>query len=175
MPVHRAPLHAAVTYRHVDTAVGRLFLVRTQRGVVRVAFRDQDADFVLDSVTRQVGPAAEARCGQLDDVYRQIVEYLDGDRREFAVPLDTSLVGPAQREVLRALCAVPFGAAVTAGELAVAVGRPAEAAAVGLEVAANPLPILIPCHRVLRVGPDAAVYPGGCHVRHQLRALEARG
>jgi methylated-DNA-[protein]-cysteine S-methyltransferase len=148
----------------LDTPVGSLLLAATDAGIVRVAFDVEDHDLVLaelaETISPRVLPAAPG--GVLDDARAQLDQYFAGARDHFDLPLDLRLArGPFRREVLALLETIPLGQTRTYAELAAAAGRPNAVRAVGSGCANNPLPVVVPCHRVLRTGGQLGGYLGG--------------
>jgi methylated-DNA-[protein]-cysteine S-methyltransferase len=131
----------------VDTPIGPLYVEATEVGVAAIGFRSGPA--------RSGPPAAVAK---LRRAAAELTEYFGGDRAEFSVPLDWSATSGFRLEVLRRLRQVPFGEVVSYGELAALAGRPGAARAVGTTMAHNPLPIVVPCHRVIRSGGELGRY-----------------
>lgn len=162
-----------VTIRRLETAIGGLLLSATDAGLVHVGFDVEGEDAVRERLEREVGPVVTGSNGTLDDAARQIEEYLSGARRRFDVPLDTRLARGFRGEVQRRLAEVGYGATVTYSGLAELAGRPAAVRAVGTACATNPLPLLWPCHRVLRSDGGLGGYRGGTGVKVALLELEA--
>ncbi|MCU0268734.1 MAG: methylated-DNA--[protein]-cysteine S-methyltransferase [Acidimicrobiales bacterium] len=147
-----------VAWASVDSPVGALVVAATPQGLVCVSWELDDA---LDELARRVSPRVLEAPARLDGVRRQLDEYFAGRRRRFEVPVDWTLVAGFRREVLQVLSAeVPYGATATYGELARRVGNPRASRAVGSAMATNPLPIVVPCHRVLRAGGSLGNYSG---------------
>jgi methylated-DNA-[protein]-cysteine S-methyltransferase len=148
----------------LDTPVGSLLLAATDAGIVRVAFDVEDHELVLESLAGSISPriVPAPRGGLLDDARTQLEAYFAGTRDHFDLPLDLRLArGPFRREVLALLETIPLGQTRTYAELAVAAGRPKAVRAVGSGCANNPLPVVVPCHRVLRTGGQIGGYLGG--------------
>ncbi len=142
-----------------DTPIGPLALAATPAGLVRVGFGLEDD--MLDELASQVSPRVVRLPARLDDVRRQLDEYFAGRRRHFDVALDRRLSHGYRREVLEELSRVPFGETVSYKDLAERTGRPRASRAVGTTMATNPIPIVVPCHRVLRTGGALGGYGGG--------------
>ncbi|MGV9310800.1 methylated-DNA--[protein]-cysteine S-methyltransferase [Streptomyces sp. NPDC003691] len=163
----------------VDSAVGPLLLAATDRGLVNVVFhadgRVRDAAVRklagrLEATPVEVGPAAP---GRLAEPIRQFAAYFAGGLTEFSLPLDWSLSGGFNREVLRKLDeGVPYGTVVGYGELAARVGRPDAAQAVGAAMGSNPLPVVVACHRVVETDGGLGGFGGGLEAKRRLLALE---
>jgi methylated-DNA-[protein]-cysteine S-methyltransferase len=171
-------LHAAgavdVAYARHDSAIGPLLLAATPRGLARLAFLStSDLDAELAELAARLSPRIVAVTGALDEVRRQIDDYLAGRRDRFALPTDLTLATGFRLEVLGALAAIPYGATRTYAEVAGTVGRPAASRAVGTACARNPIPLVIPCHRVVRTGGALGGYAGGLDLKRRLLDLEA--
>lgn len=162
-----------VAYRTVDSPLGPLLLAATTAGVVRVAFEQQDHDAALDELARRVSPRVLRAPARLDPVARELEEYFGGRRREFDVPLDLSLAtGDFRRTVLVALQRIGFGVSVSYAALAADVGNPRAVRAVGTACARNPVPLVVPCHRVVRSDGSSGQYAGGAEAKSRLLQLE---
>jgi methylated-DNA-[protein]-cysteine S-methyltransferase len=153
-----------------DSPVGPLLLAATPRGLVRVGFGGEEG--VLDELAAAVSPRVVHLPSRLDDVRRQLDQYFAGDRRHFDVALDRQLSHGYRRAVLEALSAVPYGQTVSYKDLAERTGNPRAVRAVGSAMATNPLPIVVPCHRVLRTGGALGGYGGGIATKVWLLQLE---
>lgn len=166
-----------VGYAVVDTAIGPLLLAATDVGLVRVAFAAEDHPAVLADLAARVagGRAERVRPDpeRLAPAIRALLEYLDGSRRRFDLPLDRRLTRGFRREVLDHLTEIPYGARESYGQVAAAIGHPGAARAVGSACATNPLPVVVPCHRVVRSGGALGGYGGGTEVKRALLALES--
>lgn len=166
---------ADVLYTRIDTPVGTLVAARTARGLARLAYEDSDGglDAVLEALARRISPRILERPGGLDDVRRALEEYFAGRRRRFDLPLDLSAVpGRFGRRVLEACAAIPYGHVSSYREMAARAGSPGAVRAAGNALGANPIPIVVPCHRVLRSGGGLGGYTGGLHRKQRLLALE---
>jgi methylated-DNA-[protein]-cysteine S-methyltransferase len=155
-----------VRYDVTDSPVGELFLASTDRGLCRISYRVDGQD---EELARLYGVRVLRM--PLDDVRRELDEYFDGRRREFDLPLDLR-VAPFHEAVLHELARVPYGRTETYGALAAKVGRPKAARAVGTVMNRNPIPIVLPCHRVLGSNGSLTGYAGGLHVKRALLELE---
>ncbi len=158
-----------VSYELHDTPVGTLLVGVTERGVCSISY---DPEQELDRLARSFGARVLRVPNAADQARRQLDEYFDRRRQEFELELDLSPTAPFAREVLAELDRVPFGQTTTYGTLALRVGRPRAARAVGRVMNHNPLPIVLPCHRV--VGSTGALtgYAGGLDRKRLLLALE---
>ncbi len=166
---------ADVHYALVDTPIGRLVAVRTRRGLARLAYEDFDdgLDAVLEGVAGRLSPRILEAPARLDDVRRELDEYFAGRRTRFDVPLDLSLVrGPFGRRVLQATAAIPFGEVRTYRDVATEAGSAGAVRAAGNALGANPIPIIVPCHRVLRTGGGLGGYTGGLERKERLLGVE---
>ncbi len=160
-------------YDTVDTTVGPLLVVVTGRGVCRIAFASEDAEAALAPVARLVGPRILRSRRHIEPAAGALSSYLAGERSELRLPVDLTLVrSPFQAEVLAALTAVPRGSVTTYGELARRIGHPGAARAVGTALGRNPVPIVVPCHRVLPSTGGLGGYGGGTERKRLLLELE---
>jgi methylated-DNA-[protein]-cysteine S-methyltransferase len=163
-----------VAWAEADTPIGPLLLAATDAGLVRVAFERERADEVLGELATRIAPRVVASSGRLDPLRRQLDEYFEGQRDHFDLPLDWRLSSGFRRTVLERLYAtVPYGRTVSYLELATIVGNPKASRAVGTAMATNPIPVVVPCHRVLRTGGALGGYGGGLLVKERLLALES--
>lgn len=161
-----------VTYRLLDSPVGALLLAATGQGVVRVAFEVEDHERVLDSLGVTVGSRILRGGDRLDPLARELDDYFAGRRHGFDVPLDLRLARGFRLTVLRHLREIPFGSTESYGEVAAASGSPRAVRAVGTACATNPLPVVVPCHRVVRSDGSLGGYLGGLPAKERLLALE---
>jgi len=164
-----------VAYRTVDSPVGTLLLAATDQGVVRVAYQLEHHDQVLQTLAERVSPRILYAPRRLDQVARQLAEYFEGERREFVLPLDFRLAHGFRREVLSRLRMINYGRTESYSQVAAATGYPRAVRAVGTACATNPLPVIVPCHRVLRSDGKLGGYIGGLQTKAALLSLEAGG
>lgn len=162
-----------VAYRTLDTPIGSLLLAATGTGLVRVAFDCEGHDAVLARLAATVSPRVLHSARRLDAVATQLDEYFAGRRRQFELPFDLQLARGFRRTVLDRLRDVRYGTTVTYASLAAAAGSPAAVRAVGSACASNPLPVVIPCHRVVRTDGTIGQYLGGTDTKRSLLAMEA--
>ena len=162
-----------VGYRTVDTPIGTLLLAATEAGLVRVAFENEGFDAVLDDLATRIGSRILRAPAMLDDAAAQLHEYFDGRRHEFGLALDHRLSSGFREQVQRYLPQIGYGQTTTYKQLAQRVGNPAAIRAVGTACATNPLPVVGPCHRVLRTDGTLGGYLGGLEVKSALLALES--
>ena len=162
-----------VAYRTLDTPVGSLLLAATDRGLVRVAVPNQDHDAVLQTLAEQISPRILRAPARLDRVAHEIDEYFLGERTSFDVPLDFRLSKGFRLEVLHHLPEIDYGHTASYAAVAAAAGSPKAVRAVGTACALNPLPVVIPCHRVVRSDGSMGQYAGGPEAKSILLTLEA--
>jgi methylated-DNA-[protein]-cysteine S-methyltransferase len=162
-----------VAYTTIDSPVGVLLLAATPHGLVRVAYAVEDHDRVLDTLSERISPRVLRAPGRLDAAARELDEYFGGRRRAFGVPLDRSLSRGFRQLVQRHLPEIGYGMTRTYGQVAELVGNPKAVRAVGTACATNPLPVVVPCHRVLRADGKLSGYVGGAAARQVLLSLEA--
>ncbi len=162
-----------VAYRTVETPVGTLLLVATERGLVRVAYEREDHDVVLASVAARVSPRILRAPARLDDVARELDEYFSRRRHGFDLPLDLQLARGFRRTVLEHLRQIGYGRTASYAAIATRAGNPTAVRAVGSACAKNPLPVVVPCHRVVRSDGAVGQYVGGVEAKRTLLALEA--
>ena len=164
-----------IAYRTVDSPVGTLLLAATDQGLVRVAYEQQDHDHVLQGLSELISPRILRAPRRLDQVARQLAEYFAGERRDFVLPLDFRLAHGFRRTVLAHLVSINYGHTESYAEVAAATGHARAVRAVGTACATNPLPVVVPCHRVLRSDGKLGGYAGGLEVKAALLSLEAGG
>jgi methylated-DNA-[protein]-cysteine S-methyltransferase len=163
-----------VAYRTIDTPVGVLLLAATPTGLVRVAFESEGTDSVLEVLATKLSPRILHAPQRLDPAAKQLDEYFTGGRHRFGLPLDLSLSSGFRRTVLTYLPGIRYGQTASYRELAAGVDNPKAVRAVGTACATNPLPVIIPCHRVIRTDGLIGSYLGGTEVKRQLLTLESR-
>jgi methylated-DNA-[protein]-cysteine S-methyltransferase len=163
---------ADVSYATADSPFGTLLLAATRRGLVRVAFPEEDVDSVLEGLARRISPRIVETPVPLDPARRELEEYFTGHRRAFELALDWRLVGPFARRVLGATSEIPYGGVLSYGEIAAEAGSPRGSRAAGNALGSNPIPIVVPCHRVLRSGGALGGYGGGLERKRWLLELE---
>jgi methylated-DNA-[protein]-cysteine S-methyltransferase len=155
-----------VRFDIADSPVGDLFLAATERGLCRISYTvEGQADALAELYGRRVLRMP------LDDVRRELDEYFEGRRRDFDLALDLA-AAPFAREVLGELARVPYGTVDTYGNLAARVGRPRAARAVGGVMNRNPIPIVLPCHRIVGANGSLTGYAGGLGIKRALLELE---
>jgi methylated-DNA-[protein]-cysteine S-methyltransferase len=162
-----------VAYARLDSPVGPLVLASTPRGLARLAYVDEgQEEAVLEDIAQRLSPRMLSAPARLDEPRRELDEYFAGRRRAFDVALDLRLLGDFTRRVLTATAAIPYGKVATYREVATAAGSPRGFRAAGNALGSNPLPIVLPCHRVLHSGGGLGGYTGGLERKRTLLALE---
>ena len=161
-----------VAYRTLDTPVGSLLLAATRAGLVRVAYRSQGHDQVLASLAALISPRILNAPRRLDAAAREIDEYFAGRRRRFDLPVDLRLSKGFRRAVLSRLPDIGYGDTASYAAVAVAAGSPRAVRAVGTACATNPLPVVVPCHRVIGSDGRPGRYLGGPAAKQLLLNLE---
>jgi len=162
-----------VAYRTIDSPVGTLLLAATTAGLVRVAYDIEGHDAVLATLADRISPRVLRAPARLDDVARQIDEYFTKRRTAFEVPVDLRLAEGFRRNVVEHLREIGYGRRESYAAVAAAIGNPRAVRAVGTACAHNPLPVVIPCHRVVRSDGSTGQYVGGPSAKTTLLNLEA--
>jgi methylated-DNA-[protein]-cysteine S-methyltransferase len=161
-----------IAYRTVDSPVGPLLLAATEAGLVRVAYEMEDHDAVLERLAAEVSPRVLRAPARLDAAARELEEYFAGKRHTFDVPLDLRLSRGFRRDVLAHLPQIRYGTTASYASVAAAVGNPRAVRAVGSACRTNPLPVVVPCHRVVHSDGTPGGYAGGLETKRFLLALE---
>jgi methylated-DNA-[protein]-cysteine S-methyltransferase len=159
-------------YDIVESPLGPLLVAATDRGLLRVSFAGRDADAELESIARVAGPRVLRAPRAVEAAQRELDEYFAGRRREFDLPVDLRGVSPFGVTVLGELAKVPYGHTATYGELATRAGRPKAARAVGMVMNRNPVPVVLPCHRIVGASGSLVGYGGGLDRKIALLRLE---
>jgi methylated-DNA-[protein]-cysteine S-methyltransferase len=162
-----------VAYRTIDTPVGKLLLAATTAGLVRVAYDIEGHDAVLAALADRISPRVLRAPARLDSAARQIDEYFAKRRTAFEVPVDLRLAEGFRRNVIEHLRDIGYGRRESYAAVAAAIGHPRAVRAVGTACAHNPLPLVIPCHRVVRSDGSTGQYVGGPLAKSTLLDLEA--
>jgi methylated-DNA-[protein]-cysteine S-methyltransferase len=158
-----------VGYGSVDSPLGKMLVASTELGLVRVILPREDFDSALERLAADVSPRLLELPGRVERARRELDEYFGGERREFDLELDRRLIrGEFTDSVLKNVSAVPFGQAITYGEAASRAGSPRAYRAAGNALGSNPIPIVIPCHRVVRMGNVLGGYGGGPEMKEYL-------
>ena len=165
---------ADVSYAFVDSPVGTMIAAGTERGLACLGYEDLHggADPLLERIAAEISPRVLLAPAKLDRVRRELDEYFAGTRQDFDLELDLTLARPFARKILAATARIPFGATSTYGEIAAEAGSPGAARAAGGALGSNPIPIVVPCHRVLARNGTLHGYTGGLHRKQQLLELE---
>jgi methylated-DNA-[protein]-cysteine S-methyltransferase len=164
---------ADVVYTPVDSPFGELLLAATGRGLLRLAFPEENVDSVLERISQRVSPRIVEAPGELEQARRELDDYFAGRRHSFELALDWSLVGgPFGRKVLRVTSEIPYGGVLSYREVAADAGSPRGSRAAGNALGSNPIPIVVPCHRVLHSGGGLGGYGGGVERKRWLLELE---
>ncbi len=162
-----------VAYARTETPFGDMLVANTSRGLVRVGFlHTLSEDAVVEELAAEVSPRVLHAPARLDDVRRQLDEYFAGKRRRFELRTDRRLIRGFGRQVLAQTARIPYGSFLTYAEVAAEAGNPRAHRAAGSALARNPIPIVIPCHRVLRSGGLVGNYGGGPDMKARLLAME---
>jgi methylated-DNA-[protein]-cysteine S-methyltransferase len=164
---------ADVAYATVDSPIGSLLVASTERGLVRVSFHSERHEDVLDDLVMRISPRVLEAPERLDAVRRELDEYFEGDRRSFDLPLDWQLTRGFRSKVLHKLYEnVPYGETATYTEMAIDAGSPRAFRAAGSACGSNPMPVVVPCHRVVATGGGLGGYGGGLDMKRFLLKLE---
>lgn len=162
-----------VAYATVDSPLGPLVVASTPHGLARVAYTQSESqDDVLEDMARRLSPRMLEAPGRLDDARRELDEYFEGRRTDFELPIDWALTTGFTTRVLQATAEVGFGHTTTYTEMATRAGNPRAVRAAGNSLGSNPMPIVVPCHRVLRRGGALGGYTGGLERKEFLLRLE---
>jgi methylated-DNA-[protein]-cysteine S-methyltransferase len=161
-----------VAYAEIDSPIGELILFVTPRGLLRVKYADEPIEGVLADVAARVSPRILRAPSRTDEARRQLEGYFGLRRRTFSLPIDWSLVHGFATGVLRQTARIPFGDVRTYGQVAAEAGSPRAARATGNALGSNPIPIVVPCHRVLHANGGLGGYSGGLDRKRYLLALE---
>ena len=163
-----------IAFATLDSPVGTLLLATTPRGLVRLAYIDnEDTDTVLAQLASKLSPRILAAPSKLDEPRRELDQYFAGARRRFEFPLDWRLTQGFTRRVLQATATVPYGATSTYKQVATQAGSPLASRAAGNALGSNPIPIVVPCHRILHSGGGLGGYTGGLERKRLLLAIES--
>ena len=163
---------ADVSYATTDSPFGTLLVAATRRGLVKLAFPEEDVDSVLERLALRISPRVVRATTPLDEVRRELDEYFAGRRRAFELELDWTLAGTFARRVLAVTAEIPYGGVLSYAEVAADAGSPRGSRAAGNALGSNPIPIVVPCHRVLRSGGALGGYGGGLERKRWLLELE---
>jgi methylated-DNA-[protein]-cysteine S-methyltransferase len=161
-----------VAYTTTDSPFGTLLLATTPKGLVRVGLPNQDVDELLVDLATRVSPRVLEAPAQLDETRRELELYFEGKLTGFDLPLDWRLSKDFRRKVLRAIARIPYGQTRSYTEMATSAGNERAVRAAGTACGTNPIPVVVPCHRVLRSGGALGGYGGGLPMKEALLRLE---
>jgi len=161
-----------VAYAQVDSPLGPLTVAASRRGLLRIAYPDRPLDDVLAALADEVSPRVLEAPQRLDPVRRELDEYFEGRREGFGFTIDWALTRGFPRKVLQATARIPFGQVRTYAEVAASAGSPRAVRAAGNGLGSNPIPVVVPCHRVVRTGGALGGYTGGLERKEFLLGLE---
>jgi methylated-DNA-[protein]-cysteine S-methyltransferase len=161
-----------VAYATVDSPFGPLLLAATPRGLVRVSLPAYDQDEAIEELASEISPRVLEAPARLDDARRQLDRYFEGGLTDFELPLDWQLSKGFRRRALRAIAEIPYGRTRTYTQIAARAGNERAVRAAGTACGSNPIPIVVPCHRVLRTGGALGGYGGGLPMKRALLELE---
>lgn len=161
-----------VAYANVESPFGPLLIASTPRGLVKLSLPNYEADTALEELASKVSPRVIEAPGQLDDVRRQLDLYFDGKLHEFDLALDWQLTTGFREEVQRAIARIPYGETRSYAEMASKAGNERAVRAAGTACGSNPIPIVVPCHRVLRSSGALGGYGGGLPMKKALLEFE---
>jgi methylated-DNA-[protein]-cysteine S-methyltransferase len=161
-----------IAYRTIDTRIGTLLLAATTTGLVRVAFDGEGHDSVLQQLADDISPRVMLAPRQLDEAAAEIDAYLSGGRTQFGLALDLRLATGFRLQVLEHLRTIPYGRTESYAAAATGAGRPAAVRAAASACSHNPLPLVIPCHRIVRSDGSIGEYLGGASVKRDLLEME---
>lgn len=164
-----------VAYATTDSPFGPLLLATTRRGLVRVGLTNYDPEETLEELAEKISPRVLEAPSRLDDVRRELDLYFEGKLTEFDLPIDWRLTDGFRKKVQRAINRIPYGQTRTYTDMARSAGNERAVRAAGTACGSNPIPIVVPCHRVLRTGGGLGGYGGGLPMKEALLALEGSG
>ena len=161
-----------VAYATADSPFGPLLLATTERGVVRIGLPNQDREDLLEDLAERVSPRVLEAPAQLDELRRELDLYFEGRLQKFELPLDWSLTDGFRGRAQRAIARIPYGKTCSYTQIAASAGNERAVRAAGTACGSNPLPIVVPCHRVLRSGGALGGYGGGLPMKEALLRME---
>jgi methylated-DNA-[protein]-cysteine S-methyltransferase len=163
---------ADIAYATAESPLGPLLLATTSRGLVRIGFPTQDLDEMLQDLADRISPRVVEAPARLDEVRRELEEYFESERKDFDLPLDWRLSRGFRSKVLHNIARIPYGETATYAEMAARAGSPTAFRAAGSACGSNPIPLVVPCHRVVATGGGLGGYGGGVEVKEYLLRLE---
>ena len=161
-----------IAYATIESPLGPLLAATTKRGLLRLSYQDENVDAALERLALDVSPRIVESPKSLDGVRRELDEYFAGRRKSFELAIDWSFASGFVRRVLKATARVPFGNVSSYAQIAAQAGSPRASRAAGNALGSNPMPIVVPCHRILRSGGALGGYTGGIHRKEFLLHLE---
>jgi len=161
-----------VAYATADSPFGPILVAATPRGLVRISLPNYDAEEALEDLAARISPRVLESPAQLDDVRRQLDDYFEGRLRKFDLALDWRLSKDFRRRALRAIARIPYGQTRSYMQVAASAGNERAVRAAGTACGSNPIPIVVPCHRVLRTGGSLGGYGGGLPMKEALLEME---
>ena len=161
-----------VAYGQVDSPFGKMLVAGTERGIIRVAFPHRPWDDLLEQIATEISPRVLEAPERLDQVRRELDSYFGGKLDHFSVPLDWRLAKGFQSKALHQIARIPYGRTLSYSEVAAKAGNPRAVRATGTACGANPLPPIVPCHRVVPAGGGVGNYGGGPEMKRALLELE---
>jgi methylated-DNA-[protein]-cysteine S-methyltransferase len=161
-----------VAYTTADSPFGTLLLASTPKGLVRIGLPNQDADELLVDLATRVSPRVLESPAQFNEARRELDLYFEGKLTDFDLPLDWQLSKDFRRKVLRAIARIPYGQTRSYTQMATSAGNERAVRAAGTACGSNPIPLVVPCHRVLRTGGALGGYGGGLPMKEGLLRLE---
>jgi methylated-DNA-[protein]-cysteine S-methyltransferase len=170
--VHRVEGAVDVAFAEAESPIGPLLVAVTARGLARLAYPDETPDQVLEELAGRVSPRILRSARRTDEVRRELDQYFDGGRRRFEIPIDWALTRGFVRKVLRATARIPYGDVHTYGQVAARAGSARAYRAAGNALGSNPIPIVVPCHRVIQSNGRLGGYTGGVRRKEFLLELE---
>ena len=161
-----------VAYATMDSPIGVITVASTPAGLVALGLPNRDPEEVVEDLAARISPRVLEAPARLDEVRRELDRYFEGDLRDFDLPLDWQLTKGFRRRVLRQAARIPYGRTLSYKQVAAKAGNERAVRAAGSALGSNPIPIVVPCHRVLRTGGALGGYGGGLEVKEQLLRLE---
>lgn len=166
------PAHTVISHRYIQTPIGALLAIANPYGIVRVVFENEDQKSILSAYEAQQSKPSVEESKYLDIFAYQLEEYFNQERGCFSVPVDMEHAEGFRAEAIERLREITYGRTLSYGEYAKHLGHPSAARAVGSACAHNPVPLILPCHRVVRANGDTGEYVGGSEVKKFLLDFE---
>lgn len=172
IPTLNLPMLPRARYGRVESPVGPLYVAASEKGLCEIGYGSHEPESKFQEHLRQRGFRPVVDANAIQDIAKQLHEYFGGQRVRFDVPLDFAGISPFTRSVLTATCNVGYGQLTTYRDIAVEVGRPGASRAVGNALGSNPMPVVVPCHRIVRSDASLGGYTGGVEIKERLLSLE---